>query len=150
MKRENFNPEGEKITGLSIPADEQDAWRKNFEEAGMSREEIDQRMARPKEARPEERYRAHIPDDDVMGWYDTLRELDIPEEEFDKMLIRMNDTYANLQKPAIIENVIADMETARGIKFAEEQKVKLRGSLSRLFDEERKNGKKRKLIIIDD
>lgn len=73
--------------------------------------------------------KARIPDEDVSGWMQTLREGGFSNEEIDLMLGGLNQEYAEQKLPKEIREswnrVVKTVEEKRGLKMSEEEKEEL-------------------------
>lgn len=71
-----------------------------------------------------------IPDDDMVGWIETLRSGNYSEKEIDGILSKLNRTYRDKAHPDWIEKVLADVESLLesdyGKVLTEEQKESFR------------------------
>ncbi len=54
--------------------------------------------------------KAQIPDNDMPGWIQTLREGGLTDEEIDKMLIRLNKEYAKQKGADVVEQELKNIE----------------------------------------
>lgn len=53
-----------------------------------------------------------IPDEDMRGWMETLREGGFSEEEMSAMMVYLNQTYRNIQGPSMVEGEIQKIKDA--------------------------------------
>ena len=71
-----------------------------------------------------------IPDDDMVGWIETLRSGNYSEKEIDGILSKLNRPYRDKAHPDWIEKVLADVESLLesdyGKVLTEEQKESFR------------------------
>ncbi|TAN57988.1 hypothetical protein EPN15_02390 [Patescibacteria group bacterium] len=54
--------------------------------------------------------KAHIPDNDMPGWIQALREGGLTDEEIDKMFIRLNKEYAKQKGADVVEQELKNIE----------------------------------------
>lgn len=82
---------------------------------------------------------ASIPDDDVIGWIQTLREGGLSDAEIDSFLSNLNLTYRGLKKEEFINNQLNRMDGGifkrRGIGLNDDEKVRLRKGIESRFAE---------------
>lgn len=50
--------------------------------------------------------RMTVPDSEMQGWLNVLREGGLSEEEVDAMMVRLNETYRDIRGPVIIEREV--------------------------------------------
>lgn len=50
--------------------------------------------------------RMAVPDNDMRGWLNVLREGGLSEEEIDQMMVRLNETYRNIQGSVVIDREV--------------------------------------------
>ena len=71
-----------------------------------------------------------IPDEDMKGWMDTLREGGFSEEEMSSMMVYLNQTFRNIQGPSMVEGEIQKIKEAlvneRKYHLNEDQEKELR------------------------
>ena len=80
------------------------------------------------ELRPGENIKkAHIPDDDVIGWMNLFREAGIPEKESEEMLSRLSTEYGQRKMSArareIAEKIIARLKEKRGDRIVTKEDI---------------------------
>jgi len=79
---------------------------------------------------PEGEYKIRIPDEDIRGWMDALREGGFDFNEIDKILINLSNSFAELKLKERIEKELARVEEQyfqkKGQKLEERDKEGLR------------------------
>ncbi len=78
-----------------------------------------------------------IPNDDVPGWMQTLREGGFTDEEIDTMLVHLNPTYAGEKQKVAIEQELTKMNNEitlrRGYPLSDEEKANLKKGIESRF-----------------
>lgn len=78
--------------------------------------------------------RIKIPDDDMPGWINTLREGGFSDNEIDTILTNLNKTYANIKNNQYIEKELSKMneeiEKRRGYSLTDEEKESLKKGIA--------------------
>lgn len=101
-------------------------------------------MEREFDPRREEVEGLQIPDNEIPQWMEIYREIGMSPEEIDRVLIRLNKTYADVKKPILIdtyfEMVLAELKKEGRGDLTDAQKENLRNALSKSFDRFRKKG----------
>lgn len=75
-------------------------------------------------------YRARIPDEDAHNWIKTLYDIGFTTEEVDKIMIHLNDTYAEQKYGTelvddLVESMVEVLEQ-RKIEITSEMRLRLR------------------------
>lgn len=63
-----------------------------------------------KEQQKQKEYKASIPDSDMSGWINTLRNGGFTEEEMNAILLFLNETYRKIKGPEIVEKKLKEIE----------------------------------------
>ncbi|MBS3902944.1 MAG: hypothetical protein KGZ30_01045 [Anaplasmataceae bacterium] len=78
-----------------------------------------------------------IPDNDMPGWINVLREGGLNDEEINTMLSRLNQTYATLKEQEVVDRELqrmdAEIEERRGSGLTEEEREALRAGIQSRF-----------------
>lgn len=78
-----------------------------------------------------------IPDDDVPGWLETLREGGFSESEIDSIMSHLNETYAGVKMNEAVEKELrkmdAEITNRRGTPLTDEEKKSLRAGIESRF-----------------
>lgn len=81
--------------------------------------------------------RVTVPDNDMQGWLKVLREGGFGEEETDQIMVRLNETYRNIQGPVVVEREVEKIKEmlAREHKYHlnDEQENILRKNVERML-----------------
>lgn len=75
--------------------------------------------------------KARIPDGDVIGWIESLRDAGLSNDEIDAMISRLNKTYREKSSGDYVEEELKKIEEtvkSHGGRLSEEQKEYLRKS----------------------
>ncbi|MDP1688564.1 MAG: hypothetical protein Q8L47_00300 [bacterium] len=79
-----------------------------------------------------------VPDDDMPGWIKLLHESNITDEEIDRILTHLNETYADKSRETTINKELRKMEAEvinrRGSEFTPDEKKTIREGIETRFE----------------
>lgn len=79
----------------------------------------------------------NVPDEDVPGWLQTLREGGFTDVEINSIMSHLNETYAGFQKDVAVnkelEKMDGEIRARRGFSLSNEEKTKLREGIESRF-----------------
>lgn len=86
--------------------------------------------------------RIRIPDEDMPGWIQTLRETGFSDKEIDSILRNLNSTYAGLKKEEFVVRELKKMEEEvskrRGSGFTEQERIEMKKGIESRFSSNKK------------